>query len=332
MNETNEPIHDGVRRRRRRLQSYIAIFLAFAALTGLSYRALDRAYASFGCYSSAATVDEFLAYCASPQFGDYEHGAYFYDFEPTAVASLLRADVVFFGSSRLQFAFSTPAFARYFAQRSIRPYLLGFGYYEPGAFPLALIRKYHIAPKAIVINADPFFKNTSTGLVRVLSRWRAIPELFEYWQKKYFEAVLPWICTAHPALCRPAIRSLYRTRRDGAWTAHNDLVSQGYPLEAASMIYTREMTATDQDFAEQFIRESGAPRSCIVLTSVPNSAINSEAYVAEMGRSLGVHVSLPRLDGLTTFDGSHLTSTSADRWSEAFLASIDSLLTACVRK
>src|SRR5919198_4818433 len=80
---------------------YLAIFLATGLTAGVAYRLLDWGAAVMSCRQYNAP-DTFLAYCSSPQFGDYEHGAYYFGLEPTALDYLRQADVLGLGSSKAQ--------------------------------------------------------------------------------------------------------------------------------------------------------------------------------------------------------------------------------------
>lgn len=317
------------------LRAYIIVFLVVAGLTGLAYRALDRTITSLGCFQPLP-AGSFMAYCSSPGFGDYEHGAYYYGLQPDALAHMRKADVLFFGTSRAQLALSTTALTRFFATRTIKPYLLGFGYDEPGAFPLALVKKYELKPDAIVILADPFFRDRTTGHVRVSSkdwfRWRIVTELYEYTMKRGMITIGTAICSLWPSHCAPAWASVYRSSQDGTWQTFAFDYSAHAPItDQASTTYTAAMAATDLPFAERFIAATGVSRGCIMLSAAPGPLVNSSAYLTEIGRLLGVHVVLPRLDGLTSFDGNHLSPDSAERWSAALLQEIGNVLSDCAQ-
>jgi hypothetical protein len=101
--------------------------------------------------------DDFLAYCRSLGFVDYEHGALYYGLEPKVRDSIRTAQVLFLGSSRLQAAFAANALRKYFKARGIRYFVMGFGYGEASAFGQPVMERSHASPKVIVINADPFF-------------------------------------------------------------------------------------------------------------------------------------------------------------------------------
>jgi len=312
-------------------QRYLAVFLLVAGVVGLAYRAVDRGVGSLPCLARPPS-GHFLAYCESPQFGDFEHGAYYYKLEPEALERVKRADVIFFGSSREQIALSTRAFRDFFKQQRIAPYLFGFGYNEQAAFPLALIQREQLKPKAIVVLADPFFQDRSTPHVRVNQwlRWRVVPEFYEFAQKKLFIMIGERVCSLWPDRCTPAPQLVFRAKGDGAWLLHNFDHSAASPVGGGAFFtFTEAMAAPDLAFAERFIAATGVPRDCVILSAAPTNSMRAEGYVKEMGRLLGVKVSLPAVDNLSVSDGSHLTPESAERWSAAVLADMRDTLARC---
>ena len=313
------------------LQRYVAVFLLVAGVVGLGYRAIDRGVASLHCFSRPPD-GHFLAMCESPQFGNFEHGAYYYELEPDALKHLKHAEVIFFGSSREQIALSTRAFKDFFRQLGIAPYLFGFGYNEQAAFPLALVQREQLKPKAIVVLADPFFQDKSTPHVRVNQwvRWRVIPEFYEYAQKSLFISIGARICSAWPRLCAPAPPVVFRSKQDGAWLLRNFDQSTTTPVGGpAYFTFTEQMAGSDRAYAERFIAATGVQRDCVILSAAPTNSMRADGYVREMGRLLGVEVSLPIVENLSVSDGSHLVSESAERWSAALLADIHDTLKRC---
>ena len=318
------------------MRGYIVVCLIVAGITGLAYRALDRTIMSLGCFQPPP-AGHFIAYCSSPGFGDYEHGAYYYGLQPETLPHLREADVLFFGTSRAQLALSTEALSRFFERSTAKPYLLGFGYDEPGAFPLALVKKHHLKPDVIVILADPFFRDRTTGHVRVSSknwfRWRVITELYEYTMKRGMIALGTTFCDLWPRSCSRTWALVYRSSRDGTWQTFAFDDSKHAPITGpASITYTAAMAIADLPFAERFIATTGVSRGCVVLSAAPSPLVNSDAYLTEIGRLLGVRVALPKLDGLTSFDGSHLSADSAERWSAALLREIGDTLESCAKR
>ena len=84
------------------LTLYICIVLA-AALT--SYAVWARTRSIFSCPATGYTADRYIAYCGGANYGDYEHGAFWFDLEH-ALDFASKADVLFLGTSRMEKAFS----------------------------------------------------------------------------------------------------------------------------------------------------------------------------------------------------------------------------------
>src|ERR1700730_18362472 len=82
---------------------YILIFLS-AFVAAFLYKL--RTDYIFACPATGYGSDRFLTHCEVPNYGDYEHGAFWFDLEPAAQISAANADVLFVGNSRVQHAFS----------------------------------------------------------------------------------------------------------------------------------------------------------------------------------------------------------------------------------
>jgi hypothetical protein len=133
---------------------YVCIVLA-AVLVSYCYWARTRTI--FACPADGYTADWYIAYCDARTYGDYEHGAFWFDLEPSAWLDAKDADVLFLGNSRLEVGFSTAATARWFTQASARYYLLGFSYHENALFSAGLLDKLHPHAAVLVINLGRFF-------------------------------------------------------------------------------------------------------------------------------------------------------------------------------
>ena len=106
---------------------YILV-IVFAVIAAYAYTL--RTEGIFSCQADGYSGDRYLAYCNGTQFADYEHGAFWFDLEPSAKKFAKDADVLFLGDSHIQFGFSTEATNQWFSSASARYYLLGFIYGE----------------------------------------------------------------------------------------------------------------------------------------------------------------------------------------------------------
>jgi hypothetical protein len=312
---------------------YTAIFLGAACLVGLPTYIGTWTWDVAACGPAPQRSSAFLAECTQRNFGDFEHAAYLWDLEPSAVRALQAADVVFLGNSRMQIAFSTRAVSQYFSRNGISYYVLGFGYDEESAFPEHLLRKYHIKPKAYFINADPFFNDHLSIPADELESMR-LSVWLSYAFKTMFVREQRLICGI-PGLCVRSQNTLYRVPEDGTW------IWQEFWLPSArSLPLTAEkgMTLNDSQLshakvlAREFAASSSVPPECIILTGVPTNVVDSQAVAAEIGRAAGLQVILPDVENVNTADQSHLNADSAERWSTAVIAKAAPILEACLAR
>ena len=115
----------------------------------------------FSCQADGYTPDRYLAYCNGAQFGDYEHGALWFDLEPSVKKFASSADVIFLGDSHIQFGFSTDATNQWFSSATSQYYLLGFIFGENVVFEEEILRKLKPRAKVYVIAVN-FFERSET--------------------------------------------------------------------------------------------------------------------------------------------------------------------------
>ena len=65
------------------------------------------------------------------------------------------------------------------------------------------------------------------------------------------------------------------------------------------------------------------------MTMVPTLGTPSEAAKA-IARALDLNLIAPQMEGLITFDGSHLDESSSERWSTAFMEVAGSQIQTCL--
>ena len=80
---------------------------------------------------------------------------------------------------------------------------------------------------------------------------------------------------------------------------------------------------------EKFLAQLAVDRSCVILTIVP-AVETKRAEAMAIAAKLGHDLLAPQIDGLRTFDGSHLDEASAERWSGAFLREAGPRIRKCV--
>jgi hypothetical protein len=284
----------------------------------------------FNCQANGYAPDGFVAECSAPAYGDYEHGAFWFDLEPAAVDAATRAQVLFLGDSRVQVGFNTAATSNWFAKIAKRYYLLGFGWAENVAFTGKLLQKLKPQAKVLIINVDDFFEQNETPPARMVMRDPGA--LLHYEKKRFWQTPHRLICSRIPALCGTSY-VVFRARGTGGYEIHGDHDAKGHWYRSAPVSYVRSV---DQEKAARyiasgmnFISHASVGKQCMIATIIPypGTKIGTAKAVAA---GLGLNFIAPELDGLETFDASHLDRTSAERWTDAFYAAAGPQIRKCL--
>jgi ferredoxin len=315
---------------KRRWKAYLAIFAAMAFVSAVVTPVAIMTFDNFACRTQPQSPDDFLAYCHSLRYGDYEHGALYYGLEPKARESIRAAQVLFLGSSRLQAGFAANATREYFRARGIRYFVMGFGYGDVSAFEQPVIERSGASPKVIVINADPFFVEPN-----ILSKpaKEAIEGGLGYlWRltlKMAFQRVHRIICRAVP-LCPESEPSIFRSATDGQWNWIGPQTEEReVPIDQIKERLPQFEIERAKTIGEMFLNWIGLDRRCVVFTGIPSN-VNSTEVAEVLATALRTRFLAPKIDGLATVDGGHLNSRSAELWSAAFLEALTPIVNECL--
>jgi hypothetical protein len=287
--------------------------LVIAAALG-AYLVKLRDDGIFACPAGGYGADGYLAYCHAGDYGDYEHGAFWFGLDPAATRAARAADVLFLGDSHLQFALSTSATADWFAAAKLRYYLLGFGYGEDVGFTERLLGRLHPRARIYIINVDGFFDRTETVAAKAATGdWAS---LVHFAGKRWWQELHRPLCGALPQLCGQKY-VIYRSRATGAYRAMGEGEFVSSPVAADDTVDRRVVTSS-LAVGREFLAAASIDPRCVLLTIVPNGATKTET-ASLIAKGLGRELIVPRVEGLQTFDGIHLDPASAERWSAAFL-------------
>ena len=310
---------------RARPALYVAILVA-TILVATGYKL--RHAGLFACKASGYSSDHYLAYCQANSYGDYDYGAFWYSLEPAGTSAAASADVLLLGDSRLEFGLSTTATDRWFSAHSLRYYLLGFAYNGNMAFARPLLAKLQPKARLYVINVDRFFRDQPTAPAQAVMRDSSARARYD--EKRRWQLPHRSLCTRLGALCGDGA-SFFRARSTGAW------VRDGGQWVAAPVAYSDSVNRAQLDSevvaGRRFLSALPVRPECIVLTMIPKSGAalgNTEGTGRAIAASLGLPLVAPRLDSLSTFDGSHLDRASAERWSAAFFEAAAPLVQKCL--
>jgi hypothetical protein len=288
---------------------YTVLILAVALAAG-AYSL--RKYGIFSCQASEYGSDGYLGYCGATSYGDYDHGAMWFDLEPAAFAAAANARALFIGNSRTQFAFSSNATADWFSSLSEKYYLLGFTHFENYTFEAPLLRKLHPKAKVYIINIDTFFERAATGPGSTVMRDESARR--NYQEKRQWQRIHKAICTTFKTACGKR-EAIFRLRSTGAW------LTSGGRFTSAPVSYDEDIDqnklASYTALGKQFLPSLDDDRACTILTIIPTVKTDMGTARA-IAAALGLKLVAPEVPGLVTFDHYHLDRKSAQRWSGAF--------------
>lgn len=309
--------------RLRRFQPYLfLLFVPLVLFAALAYNM--RKTGIFAC-PPAYEDNHYLGYCQATAYGDFDHGAFWFGLEPEARKAAADAQVLFIGNSRLQFGLSSRWLSQWFADRQASFYLLGFSHSENMTFTAPLLDALEPEARAYVINVDGFFDETPSPPGQDVIQSGDAER--RYQGKRRWQPFHREICARVPRLCTGNV-AYYRQRETGQWRLAGD---EGMPESGIETELPVDQAKVDraQKLGPAFIASLNVPRECIFLTYVPHK--DSETATARaIADALGFELIAPKIDGLRTFDESHLTPNSAGRYAKAFLDQAGERIESCV--
>lgn len=289
--------------------------------------------AMFRCDPFGLDGNNYISYCDARAFTEYDLGALYFGLEPRAIEALRKADILFLGNSRTGHTFSSNATQQMMQALGVQNYYVaGFGYEGSSHIALLLMKKYNIRPKAIVINADPFFTDDYAPILATLTSGRQ-SVYWDYVTKKYFQKGQRYVCSIYNFGCgtRPTV---YRTLDHGFWQIERfeKKVLEFQPIrtivEPQDIPEKRGIEA--EPLLNDFLRAVPTSKNCIIITSIPSP--NSMRPMAEsLSRKHGLPFFAPVMNDLRSYDKSHLMSEDSERWSKAMLAEAELTLKSCVK-
>lgn len=267
-------------------------------------------------------------------YGEYEHGAYYYELESNAVLKAKHAEVLFLGSSRTQFGFSTKQTRTFFLEKNISYYLLGFGYVEQAPFAIELINRLNLNPRIMIVNVDPFFSSYVSAIAQPILNGNLLTHMNYIFKRLLTEVREPY-CSLSFSHCEKSSRAIYRDPNNGEWIWANVFLdpNTGHPLKTEVQQATSQERASYIEEAKKFFSNLKIPAHCVVLTSAPSDLFSDDQLVKEIAQAVGGAVPiLPKVPNVIMVDDHHLNLPTAERWSEAVLNEMGPVLERCLEK
>jgi hypothetical protein len=301
--------------------TYISVLLVAALCT---YAYTLRTRSAFACPASGYSADRYLAYCSATEYGDFDHGAFWFDLIPGVRHNLQSADALFLGNSRTQFGFSVDSTRHWFDVIGASHYLMGFAYWENANFEIPLLEKMAPKAKVFIVNVDQYFVPLQTEPAKAVMHDPTA--LSRYRRKEFWQVPHRLICGAFSKLCGDK-ESFYRAVSTGGYVRQGGdsgayEVSEDPTIDSDALSYSVEA-------AQQLMRALPVDRSCVLFTIVPTTG-TKRLQAAALAQKLDVEFISPQIPALTTFDRSHLNADSAARWSAAFFEQAGPAIRRCL--
>jgi hypothetical protein len=310
---------------RERPTLYILILLVACTASFLYKFRVDNIFA---CPANGYSPDKYLSNCDSG-YGDYEHGAFWFDLEPAAEMSAATADVLFLGDSRMLLAFSSAATTKWFSSASASFYLLGFYAFENSIFERPLLHRLKPRAEVYIIPVGDFFQPFEAPVAKNIMHDEPVRARNLYNFKRNLQFVHEAICMKLPAICGNRL-AVFRSRQTGMWY----LETSRFKGRERQVSYDQQVDEREINDAvaigRTFLSELPVKPECVILTVVPT--VGTKLSIANaIASGLGKKLVVPqRLDELQTLDGLHLNQASAERWSQAFFNTAGSQIQKCL--
>jgi hypothetical protein len=251
-----------------------------------------------------------------------EHDVFYYNFG-RSIENAKKADILFIGSSRVQYGFDWNLMRSFTERHSLRFFSMAFGG-ESGEFPLMIIQKYDLRPKIVIVNAEDLGGHLSNFARHIIAQGR-FGSVFSFFLRNaiskdvlILQSYAPnWFRKMLPSLFNKT-RGTYRSRITGEWfrgLLPEKSVPIKYTIEFNCWKYTGVEELKNANRFKDKMSERGAQ---LVLTLIPN------IYICRKGaENLAQHIGTPFIwvdwQGMNTLDGTHLTQESSKRFTEEFL-------------
>lgn len=311
---------------------FLLTFLAALVAARLAMRVRAAAAAVGGGHPLAVTAvispspDDYLGYFR----GSVDEYAIYDNFGHAADA-LKKADVLFLGNSRVMFAFrEREQLDHYFAARSLRYYVMAFPYGEQSALPEAVIRRYDLHPKWVIVNPDPFFggKPSKVG-AKVLADTRfdafkfRLETVSAFQSQRLLHRIVPYLGTLWPQDDQEGEWIWYRSKQNGTIFLSGARGTPGPAVPHGENAYGSLWEPGRVPGARSFKQDIERRGAKLILMRIP-----PDSDVSAVGFSKVLHVPLiaPTLPGLRTLDGNHLDDPSAKRFDAEFLKELSPIL------
>ena len=318
-----------------KLLAFLCIFLIAGVISIIKF---DSYFTDFWkirkCNPEGYARGDFMTACAGIKVDRYAFGSIYLGSQKNAVKNAKTADVIIFGNSRTMRSFSTDAMDNYFKNKGLTYVIFAV---EGASFASAqhTVNKLGLKPKIVMTNTEILYTNVVgkafSDLVYFPDKYKTRFDFFHAAQSLQKWACQSGIKRLEDYYCKGRTSAGWRSAVTGrfkweliAEPEKNILFSprseKNPPNSRLSAILPN---------AKEFLSNSNFKESCHVLYLVnsPKSEPNLQVALAHEVGALPVYTPL---NGLRSYDNSHLDRPASERWSQAFVKDLDLALDKCL--
>jgi hypothetical protein len=257
-------------------------------------------------------------YFAHSRQSELSQSIMFHDLDDS-MKNAAKADIIFIGDSRLPLGLREEFLVPRANEVGVRLFSFGFGHVEKAKFGLALIKKFDLKPKIVVVVGGPFVFQDSYSVIGEqairMSRWDAMKRWFEaasWWNIKLrWHSVMPKIEFFDNRLHASHVH--YRSSITGWWKTVLEPNRQGeIKFKPEAKNYEKYLP-----MATEFKQKMDEIGALLIVSVVPYNQTQT-GHLPYLKEHLGVTTLLPSFKDMRLSDGSHLNRESARVYSERF--------------
>ncbi|MDA8708018.1 hypothetical protein N9M10_01455 [Hellea sp.] len=275
---------------------------------------------------------DFMTFCRGIKVDRYAFGSIYLGAQKNAVKNAEDADVIIFGNSRTMRSFSTDTMDSYFKEKGLSYMVLAS---EGASFRSAVLtsERMKIKPKIVMVNSEIFFSD------KVSPAFRDLVDFPDKYKTRYsfFNAAQTLhkkICGAKGTFlkktyCKGTSRTNWRSAETGRFkwdliaepekqVPFSNSLKEDHPL---SGLYT--------DRAIELFEMQNYRDSCPVFYLV-NSPRAAPKLMESIAKSLGIQSVFAYINGLASYDKSHLDRPTSERWAGEFVKALDPVVDNCL--
>lgn len=314
-------------------------FLAFLAIFFVSGIAViikfDSYFTDFvkiaDCKPDGYERGQFMTACSGIKVDRYSFGAPYLGVQKNLYKNAQNADVIIFGNSRTQRSFSTDAIDNYFKSKGLTYVILAS---EGAGYKSALLttENMNLKPKIVMFNTEILYSDeisdAFSDIVYFPDKYKTRYEFFHTAQTIHKSICTRDIPNVSEKYCSGTKNAAWRSAVNGRneWDLEVPLAEQELITPGPDR---SRMLSSLVPRAVELINHRNFKNSCPILYIVnsPNSAPKLQENLAS---EMGVQSVFKRMNGLYTYDKSHLDRPMSEKWAEQFVTELDPAIDNCL--